>query len=104
MHLVKFSAKVTGVGPANRSDGSLAVALTLGVPVISCKDTSKSDGDKNVFHIKLPGQQNPVQENRLVLFLAQEEWDALECKPVYGEGFVFESTKDGFKISREKVR
>lgn len=105
-NLVKFSARVTGVGPASRPDGSLAVALTLGVPVAIPRPAANPDADKNVLHIKLPGQQaqHPAQENRLILFLTQAEWDTLEHKPVYGESFVFESTRDGFKIIREKVR
>ena len=100
--MVKFSAAVVGIGPAIRPDGTTAVAIAFGVPVALPKP--KEEEGKNVIRIQLPNQQlpgAPINEYRLVLYLSEDEWSKLECKPVYGETFVFEANKAGFTFCRD---
>lgn len=99
---VRFSAKVIGVNAALRPDGSVAVALSLGMPVVLAKGAKGQEEQKNTLHIELPGQQKmPSHENRMVLFFTEQEWESLEYKPTYGEIFSFESIKNGFRIVKE---
>lgn len=99
---VRFSAKVIAVQPASRPDGSVAVALVLGMPAVLAKGAKGQEEQKNTLHIELPGQQKmPSHENRIILFFTEQEWESLEYKPTYGEIFSFESIKNGFKIVKE---
>ncbi|MBI5035872.1 hypothetical protein HZC09_00875 [Candidatus Micrarchaeota archaeon] len=102
--MVKFSAEVVSIYPAQWPDGRMVITVIFGTPVML---QSKPDEQKNILHIQIPNQSPvpPIQmSHRFILFFSDEEWKALKCKPTYGDMFTLESTKDGFKIEKEGVK
>lgn len=99
---VKFSASVISVAPVSLTDGTVGVAIAFGVPIVTFPKP-KDDG-KNVVTVQIPTQQNmpqPTHSIRFVMYLSEQEWQNLSCKPVYGDSFIFESNKDGFIIKSD---
>ena len=96
VEMVSFRMMVISVNPAQRPDGSQAIAIAFGVPVVQVRQKKAED----TITIPVPWQRNPQYENRLILFFTQTEWENLEAKPTYGETYGFNSEKKGFKIEK----